>query len=256
MVENKLKLKEIYDFLDSVSPFELQEKWDNSGLLVGSFEDEIQKVYISIDLDEEILEELEENSLIITHHPLIFSPLKRVNFDSYATKLLKTLIQKNIALISMHTNIDTTHLNKYVAKQILDLDVIDSQGYISYANVNDSFSNFANKISKKLGLEYIKYVKCNEEIKKVALVTGAGMSLIGQVEADCFITGDIKYHDAMEAKSRGISLIDIRHYESEKHFAPLMMGLVEEYLKKNKLKAIITASKNPFKFCTQGETIE
>ncbi len=80
--------------------------------------------------------------------------------------------------------------------------------------------------------------------------------MISQVNADCFLTGDIKYHDAMEAKARGISLIDIRHYESEKHFSPLLLGLVEEYLKKNKLKAIITASKNPFKFCTQGETVE
>ena len=251
-----MKLRDIYNFLNELSPFELQEKWDNSGLLVGSFDDEIKKVYISIDLDLEILEEIEENSLIITHHPLIFSPLKRVNYDSYSTKILKRLIQKDIALISMHTNIDTTHLNRYVAKEILGLDVIDSEGYICYANVNDTFSNFANNISSRLGLEYIKYVKCSENVKKVALVTGAGMSMIGQVDADCFITGDIKYHDAMEAKARGISLIDIRHYESEKHFSPLMMGLVEEYLKKNKLKAIITASKNPFKFCIQGETVE
>ncbi len=251
-----MKLKEIYNFLDELSPFELQEKWDNSGLLVGSFDDEIKKVYISIDLDLEILEELEEDSLIITHHPLIFSPLKKVNYDSYSTKILKRLIQKNIALISMHTNIDTTHLNRYVAREILGLDVLDTEGYICYANVNDLFSNFANNIASRLGLEYIKYVKCNDDVKRVALVTGAGMSMISQIDADCFLTGDIKYHDAMEAKARGISLIDIRHYESEKHFSPLLMGLIEEYLKKNKLKAIITASKNPFKFCTQGETVE
>ncbi len=251
-----MKLKDIYKFLDELSPFELQEKWDNSGLLVGNFEDEIKRVYISIDLDEEVLKNIEENSLIITHHPLIFSPLKRVNFDSYSTKILKTLIQKNIALISMHTNIDTTHLNKYVAKEILGLDVIDNESYICYAKVDDTFANFANNISKKLGLKYLKYVKCNEKVKKVALITGSGMSMIEQVEADCFITGDIKYHDAMEAKARGISLIDIRHYESEKHFSPLLLGLVEEYLKKNKLKAIIATSKNPFKFCTQGETVE
>lgn len=249
-------VKDIYQFLDSVSPFELQEKWDNSGLLVGSFEDDVKRIYISIDLDEEILNNMEENSLVITHHPLIFSPVKRVNFDTYSTKFLKILIQKNIALISMHTNIDTTHLNKYVAREILDLDVIDSEGYITYANVNDTFSNFANKIASKLGLEYLKYVKCSDEVKTVALVTGAGMSLINDVEADCFITGDIKYHDAMEAKARGVSLIDIRHYESEKHFSPLLEGLISDYLKKNELKAIITASKNPFKFCKQGETVE
>lgn len=251
-----MKIKEIYSFLDKLSPFELQEKWDNSGLLIGNFEDEVKQVYISIDLDEQIVEQMEENSLVITHHPLIFKALRTINYDSYSSKLVKKLIQKNIALISMHTNIDKTHLNKYVANEVLDLQVIDSEEFICYANVNDSFSNFAKKISSKLGLEYLKYVKCNEEVKKVALVTGAGMSLINEVQADCFLTGDIKYHDAMEAKARGISLIDIRHYESEKYFSTLLEPLLSEYLKKNQLKAIILASKNPFKFCTQGDTVE
>ncbi len=79
------------------------------------------------------------------------------------------------------------------------------------------------------------------------MVTGAGASLINEVKADCFLTGDIKYHDAMEASLQKISLIDIGHYESEHHFSPLLLGLCEKYLIKNKLKAIITASKNPFK---------
>ena len=68
-----------------------------------SFEDEISNVYISMDLDEELLLNVEKNSLIITHHPLIFLGLKRVNFDTYSTKLLKELIKKDISLISMHT---------------------------------------------------------------------------------------------------------------------------------------------------------
>ena len=243
-----MKIREIYNYLDSISPFELQEKWDNSGLLVGNVEDEVKQVYISIDLDEQMVMACEENSLIITHHPLIFSPLRSVNFDSYATKLLKLLIQKNIALICMHTNIDKSHLNRYVAKDILGLDIIESEDYVVYANVNKTFDDFCKAIKQRLGLEYTKTVKCHEHIQTVALVTGAGMSMIGEIKADCFLTGDIKYHDAMEAKSRGISLIDIRHYESEQHFSPLLLGLVEEYLKKNELKAIISASKNPFEY--------
>ncbi|AXH15785.1 Nif3-like dinuclear metal center hexameric protein [Malaciobacter mytili LMG 24559] len=254
-----MKVKDIYKILDEISPFALQEKWDNSGLLVGSFEDEIKKIYISIDLDEEFLEDVEENSLVITHHPLIFSPLRRINYDTYATKLLKVLIQKNIALISMHTNIDKTHLNKYVATEILGLDIIEKQNeeeFIIYANVNKDFEVFAKEITSKLKLDYTNVVKCNQKVERVAIVTGAGMSLLNEVQADCFLTGDIKYHDAMEAKSRGISLIDIRHYESERYFNTLLLGLLEKYLKKNELKAIISASKNPFKFCIQGETVE
>ena len=246
-----MKIKDIYAFLNELSPFELQEKWDNSGLLVGNLEDEFKKVYVSIDLDEELIDTFEENSLVITHHPLIFSGLKRVNYDTYSTKCLKKLIKKDIALISMHTNIDKTHLNKYVVEDILGFKIINQSEFISNVQINMSFDELVNHISSKLGLKTLKVVKCHENIKTVAIVTGAGMSLLDEVKADCFLTGDIKYHDAMEAKSRGVSLIDIRHYESEKHFNTLLSGLLEEYLKKNDLKAIITASKNPFDFFTE-----
>jgi len=251
-----MRVKEIYDFLNELSPFELQEKWDNSGLLVGNMDDVVKEVHISLDLDEEVLENVKPNSLIITHHPLIFSPLKKINYDSYATKLLRLLIKKDISLISMHTNFDKTHLNKYVAQEILGLDIENTDEYITYATVNQNFECFQKDIEEKLNLTQSKAVKCNETVKRVALITGAGMSMINEVKADCFLTGDIKYHDAMEASLRKISLIDIGHYESEHHFSPLLLGLCEKYLKINELKAIITASKNPFKFQYQGETVE
>ena len=251
-----MKLKEIYDFLDNLSPFALQEKWDNAGLLVGSFDDEIKNIYISIDLDEELVQEVEENSLIITHHPLIFSGLKRVNYNTYSTKLLRELIKKNISLISMHTNIDKTHLNKYFIENILGFNINNTQEFISTCEVNMNFDDLLKHVCSKVGLKTAKAVRCKDFIKTVAIVTGSGMSLIDEVKADCFLTGDIKYHDAMEAKARGLSLIDIRHYESERCFAPLVEGLLSEYLKKNKLKAIITASKNPFEFFIEGETVE
>ena len=251
-----MRVKEIYDFLNQLSPFEFQEKWDNSGLLVGNLEDEVNEVHISLDLDLEVLEQVKPNSLIITHHPLIFSPLKTVNYDSYATKLLRILIKKDISLISMHTNFDKSHLNRYVATEILGLKIDETNEYITYATVNQDFDIFQKDIEKKLNLKYSKAVKCSQEVKKVALITGAGASMLNEIKADCFLTGDIKYHDAMEASLRKISLIDIGHYESEHHFSPLLLGLCEKYLKNNKIKAIITASKNPFKFQYQGETVE
>jgi dinuclear metal center YbgI/SA1388 family protein len=251
-----LKVQEIYDVLNEISPFELQEKWDNAGLLVGSFENDINNIYISIDLDEKLIQNAERNSLIITHHPLIFSGLKRVNFDTYSTKLLKELIKKDISLISMHTNIDKTHLNKYVAEEILGFKIENSKDFISYCEINMKFDDLVKYVSSKLGLKTTNVVRCNDFIEKIAIVTGSGMSLIDEIKADCFLTGDIKYHDAMESKARGLSLIDIRHYESERYFNTLLEGLLSEYLKKNKLKAIITASQNPFEFFIEGETVE
>ena len=243
-----MTIKKIYDILDEISPFELQESWDNSGLIVGNPRDKIEGIYISLDLDLEMLEEIPGRSLIITHHPLIFSPLKSINFDSYPTKLLQQLIKKDIALISMHTNIDKTHLNRYVSQEILGFEIIEQNDFVCYANVDMSIKELQEYVQKKLDLQYSKCVKCHEKISKIAITTGSGMSLLPYIKADCFLTGDIKYHDAMDAKIKGVSLIDIGHYESEKHFTPLMKDLLKKNLKKNQLKGIITVSKNPFSY--------
>ena len=71
-----MQIKDIYNFLDSISPFSLQEKWDNSGLILGNLEDSFSEVYISLDLDLEFLNTIPTNSLIITHHPLFYLPYK------------------------------------------------------------------------------------------------------------------------------------------------------------------------------------
>lgn len=251
-----MKVKDIYEFLDSLSPFELQEKWDNSGLIVGNMEDSFETLYLSMDLDLNLIEKLENNSLLITHHPLIFSGLKKVNYNTYSSKLLKELIKKDISLISMHTNIDKTHLNRFVVEKILKYEIVSQEDFLITCSVNKNFDEFLKDISKKLNLKNIKYVKTKSIINTAAICTGSGMSLIDNVKADCFLTGDIKYHDAMEAKARNISLIDIGHYESENTFNLLLEELLSEYLKKNKLKAIITASQNPFEFFIEGETLE
>jgi len=243
-----MKVKDIYNFLDSLSPFSLQEKWDNSGLIVGNMEDEFKEIYISLDLDLDMIKKVKKNSLIITHHPLIFSPLKTVNNDTYSTKLLKKLIKKDIVLISMHTNIDKTHLNNYVGCDILGLDFIKDDDFVLTADINLSFKSFSKLLKEKLNLKTLKVVNAKKNIKTVSLTTGAGMSLLPTIKTDCFITGDIKYHEAMEAKARDICLIDIGHYESEIHFINLMQSLFEKYLKTNGKKAIMLKSHNPFNY--------
>ena len=243
-----MKIKDIYNYLDDLSPFKLQEKWDNSGLIVGSMNDKFKKVYITLDLDLEFLKEVKKNSLIITHHPLIFSGLKKINDNTYSTKILKILIKNDIKLISMHTNIDKTHLNKYVMKDILGFEIINENEFLLTAKVEMSFEKLKNIIKDKLNLKFSKSVKCHKNIKNFSLCTGSGMSLIDEVTTDCFITGDIKYHDAMEAKLREISLIDIGHWESERYFAPMVNVLLKEYLKINKINAIMGENKNPFDY--------
>ncbi|MEA3553912.1 MAG: Nif3-like dinuclear metal center hexameric protein [Campylobacterota bacterium] len=251
-----MKIKDIYDYLDSISPFDTQEKWDNSGLIVGSFDDTIKNVYISLDLDLKMIKDIKPKSLIITHHPLIFSPLKKINNDSYSTKILKKLIKKDISLISMHTNIDKSHLNMYVGREVLGFDFSKSRlssckqvdDFVLTADVDMSLKKLQKIVKEKLNIKILKTVKSKKHIKTVALTTGAGMSLLPYVKADCFLTGDIKYHEAMESIARKVTLLDIGHYESEIHFTTLLNGLMKNYLKNNDKKAIILASQNPFDY--------
>ena len=243
-----MQIKEIYEYLNTISPFELQEKWDNSGLIVGSMNDSFEKVYITLDLDIEFLSDVEDDALIITHHPLIFKGLKTINDDTYSTKLLKILIKKDLKLISMHTNIDKSHLNKYVMEKVLGFEITNENDFLLSAKVNLSFEEFKKLIKSKLNLEFDKSVKSKEFINNFSLCTGSGMSLIDEVKTDCFLTGDIKYHDAMEAKLQEISLIDIGHWESERYFSPMVNALLQEYLKINKINAIMGENKNPFDY--------
>ena len=239
-----MKVLEIYEFLDALSPFELQESWDNSGLLVGSFNHEITTVALSIDVDEALIDTLEPNTLLITHHPIIFGGLKQLEFSKYPANLIQKMIQKNISNIAMHTNFDQTHLNVYVATEVLGYTIQKKDGFIAYLEVNEPFESFAKKVTEAFGLKCAKCVKCEDFVKTAALTTGSGCSLMRSLEADCFLTGDVKYHDAMEAKSINLSLIDIGHYESEHFFAQIL----EKHLKNLGLKVIIASSENPFTY--------
>lgn len=243
-----MQVQDIYNYLDQLSPFELQEKWDNSGLIVGNMSDRFENIYISLDLDVKLVKKMKKKSLIITHHPLIFSALKTINDDTYSTKILKKLIKKDIALISMHTNIDKTHLNKYVGNNILGLDFKESSDFILKAEVNLSFKSLMKLLQDRLGLETIKVVNEKKDIHSLCLTTGSGMSLLSQVNSDCYLTGDVKYHEAMEACARNICVLDIGHYESEVHFTPMLNALLEKYLKTNGKKAIMLTSHNPFNY--------
>ena len=93
-----MQISEIYIKLNEISPFELQEKWDNSGLLVGDMNREIKEIVISLDIDQNIIEKAKEDTLFIVHHPLIFSGLKQLDFSIYPANLLEIMIQKRLSL--------------------------------------------------------------------------------------------------------------------------------------------------------------
>jgi len=241
-----MKLQEIYNHLDKVSPFELQEKWDNSGLIIGDMNREVSQIVVSLDVDEEMIAEAKEGTLFVVHHPLIFGKLTQLDFSKYPSNLLEKMILKQQSLIALHTNFDQTHLNRYVFETVLGFKIESQNPFVSTAQGQWHYKELLNLLKEKLNLSTLKVIGKKENIKSIALTTGAGASLMDEVEADCFLTGDIKYHDAMKAMSENLMMVDIGHYESEKFFAEIIL----EELKVLPLLAIISNSKNPFRIET------
>ncbi len=237
-----MKFKAIIEVLDSISPFESQAPWDNAGVCVGDEAQEIEEIYLSLDADNAVIEKMPPHSLLVVHHPPIFKGLKSLKHGAYPTNFLLKAIQKNIAIVSMHTNYDLSHLNAYVLEEVLGYSVLRSEGHLLYFEVHKPFDSFAKEVADALDITSISLVKARDNVDIAALCTGSGMDLAGEVEASCFLTGDIKYHDAKAAYENGLSLIDIKHYESERFFATSL----QKELQKKGLNGIIANSKNPF----------
>jgi len=237
-----MKLRDILDLLNQLSSFELQESWDNSGLVVGHPEREAERVVASLDLDASMIESQPEGTLFVVHHPLIFGKLTELDFRRYPANLIEELIRKGQSLVAMHTNFDQTHLNRYVFERVLGLVPEREEPFLLEATVDWSLAELKEHLTQAFGRENFRVVAPRERIGSVTLCTGAGASLMDRVTADCFLTGDIKYHDAMKAMSQGLMMVDIGHWESERFFAELMA----EQLKNLQIPVIIAPSKNPF----------
>jgi len=237
-----MKISEIYEKLNTISPFELQEKWDNSGLLVGEMSREVEHIAVALDIDEAMLHNAKEDTLFIVHHPLIFSGLKKLDYAVYPANLLELMVQKRLSLLALHTNFDKTHLNAYVFEKVLEFKKETQNDFVCKVTGSWSKEELLNHLKSKLNLETLRVVSPKNQITSIALTTGAGASLMDEVDADCFLTGDIKYHDAMKAMSQNLMLVDIGHYESEQYFVDVMM----EELKNLGLFGIISQSQNPF----------
>ncbi|WDL70458.1 Nif3-like dinuclear metal center hexameric protein [Helicobacter winghamensis] len=238
-------MQRLLEILDSISPFELQEKWDNSGLILGALNKGFSQICLSLEVTLDILEKMESHSVLITHHPLIFSQLKQLDFATYPAKLLELAIKKNIQLIAMHTNFDKTHFGKSIVQK-LGIQTYTQEDFAMRFLWEDSIESLIERVKEKLKIAFVKYTQGNLKTpQRVALVTGSGGSFIRELRTiDCLITGDVKYHEAMEAQALGINIIDCGHYELECYFGEILSPILTNY----GYKAIILPSQNPFNF--------
>lgn len=253
---HKFNVREIYTLCDCISPFATQESWDNSGLNLGSLESSCNSLVVCLELTYEIALRLSPKTLVITHHPLFFRPLKNFIYESYPANIAQILIQKECCVLSLHTNFDKSHLNAYLTHQVLgfshfktDDNELMMQGKLEPVNL----TTLAQQVKQKIRAPLVNFVKAEKDSKDdmisyAYVVCGSGCSLMYDIthkDNVCLITADIKHHDAMIAKSMGLSLIDMGHYESEKYFVQIF----DSILQNEGYNAIITDCKNPFCFC-------
>ena len=248
---NGIELKQI---IESFYPKDLAYEWDNVGLQIGTLNKEINVILLTLDLRMEVIDEAisKKVDLIIVHHPLIFSPIKNINTDTYKGKLIEKLIKNEITLYVAHTNFDISNkgMNLILAnmlnlknQEILDY-TTDSEGLgrigeVNEMNMEDSI-NFVKKTFKVKTARFIGDIKAS--VNRIAISGGSGSSNIynaKRMNADLYVTGDLSYHYAHDVLAIGLNALDIGHniekffvYELKNTLKNISKTIYVNYVKK------------------------
>lgn len=234
-------IREFIEKFEEVIPKDLQDSWDNSGVQVGNLDLELKKIFICLDVTDQVIDQAGQAgaNLIIAHHPTLFKAKKSLSYDDFISKKIIDALKNDMVIYASHTAIDVNEngLNKYVFSKMGfesqgKIEVTeDPHGYGDFSNIEEeSITEISERIKDNLAIDHIVYYgPLDKKVKKVGLVTGAGASFIDQVKdlaIDLFITADVKHHDAMDFVEQGISVMDLGHYQSEKLFNPLVGQII------------------------------
>lgn len=218
-----MKVKQVYDYLDSIAPFLTACDFDNCGLIIGDMNAQVKKIGLALDITNDVCDKAVSMgiNLIISHHPVIFNPMKNIQTNSPVYKL----IQNNISTIAMHTNLDKamggvndTLVDYYALKDVYSPESLDDLGRVGEIKEEISIKDYALKIKNNLNSKSVKYYDAGKKVKKVCFVSGGGGSMIKNVlelGVDTFITGDIKHDQYIDAVNNGINIIEANHFDSE-----------------------------------------
>lgn len=232
-------VQEIFDVIDQAAPFSQAMEFDNVGLLVGDPAGLVSRILLALDITPEVVEEAAAVSagLVISHHPVIFHPLKSLGAQSVPY----LLAEKGISALCCHTNLDispTVGVNIALARR-LGLEEVKGElacgpGYILYSGMLREAMTpeaFANYGKERLGSGVVRLVPGQRLIRKVCLCSGAGgeyLAQAAQAGGDAFLTGELRHHEALEAAALGITVLEAGHYETEKPFAELLAPYLRE----------------------------
>ncbi len=224
-----VKLSEITDLIENKFPPEFAEDFDNIGLLVGRRDKEVSTVILCLDANKFVVQEAIDKGaeLIITHHPVIFNPIKNVNDDTDAGEMLVSALENGISIYSAHTNFDSAPggLTDTVC-QMLDLSPISNLegnlGRLCKTEKGTTAKSLCDRIKKEFGIEKLfSTFTTDKEINTVAVCNGGGggelVDIAKSLGADVYISGDLKHHEMGALKIDDTTdFIEMRHFDSEK----------------------------------------
>ena len=240
-----VKIDDIYNYLNELYPFDTQESWDNSGFLVECEEDECTNIVLSLDITYPVICEADCKGadLIISHHPVIFSPLKKIKKFSPVYEL----VSREISAICMHTNLDIAKggTNGIILEKLKDnFNIVskepfeelgngNSVGYIIELDEKIPAKDFGIKLKEIFGCEYVRITNNNSPlIGRVAFCSGSGGSMFSlaiEKNCDALITGDVKHDVWINAVNDGrITIFDCGHFHTENLVLEELRCVLEE----------------------------
>lgn len=250
-----MKCREIMEMLERLSPAEYACDWDNVGLLVGRREKEVHRIMVALDASKELVEHAvrEGADMLVTHHPMIFSPVKQVNEVQFTGEKILSLAENGICYYAMHTNFDAVGGMAELAAgaQYLNLSdtspieaageacVRDGEGMGRYGRLPRPMTaeEAAEYVKDRFGLSFVLLYQGKEQrgrvFEEIAVMPGSGKSDMRRVvEKGCglYVTGDYGHHDALDAMDMGLTVIDATHYGLEHIFVHYIAGYLEEQL--------------------------
>lgn len=226
-----MKLRELIAYLDAVAPRELAQEWDNVGLLCGDPDRDVNTIVVSLDADRQALGFAKEQGadVIVSHHPLIFSPVRAVT----APSVLYDLLSSGIASFAAHTNLDAAvgGVNDALAA-VLGLENVEEAfggiGRVGSLKTTMSPRAFAEHVANVLGTR-VQWKSGNADIKTVALVGGSGGDFACDLQADAFVTGEMKHHEWLALPEK-LTAVVAGHYATEAVIVePLSRRIREAY---------------------------
>ena len=240
--------KEIVQVIEAAYPREAALDFDNVGLIAGRTEKEVKRVYIALDATDAVIDRAIEAGadMLITHHPLIFSPLKKVTDEDFVSRRVVKLIQNDISYYAMHTNYDVLGMAELAEKilGIRDSEVLDITmekdgkpegiGRIGELEKPMTLEECCVYVKHKLNLGSLKvFGDMQAEVSRLAISPGSGKTAIAAAiakGADVLVTGDIGHHDGLDAVEQGLAVIDAGHYGTEYIFIDDMRRFLEDKL--------------------------